>query len=89
MDSLNDAVALFRVGKINDAADAFQRLVDADPARADGWYYLALLSHQAKDLDAAMERLAPSFPEGIRYDIPFDRGGQRKADDERAPPAGH
>jgi predicted TPR repeat methyltransferase len=54
---LNDAIALHRAGRFDDARRLYERTLVADPGNASAWHFLGVLHHQIGNSDVAVENI--------------------------------
>lgn len=55
---LEDALALHKAGKLQDAEAAYRALLSGDPANADAWHFLGLVEAATGRLEAAQESIS-------------------------------
>ena len=65
-DLLREASRLRTLGRVDEATDAYERLLEAKPDLPDSWYNLGWLQRKARRFEAALESYARALELGIR-----------------------
>ncbi|HEX6660842.1 MAG TPA: sulfotransferase, partial [Sphingomicrobium sp.] len=65
-DLLREASRLRTLGRVDEAINAYERLLEAKPELADSWYNLGWLQRKARRFEAALESYGRALELGIR-----------------------
>ncbi len=65
-DLLREASRLRTLGRVEDAIEAYERLLETKPDLPDSWYNLGWLQRKARHFDAALESYGRALDLGIR-----------------------
>lgn len=64
---VDQALALHRAGRLDDARRLYERILDTNPRNASVWHFLGVLQHQIGNSDVAVENITRALDLDPRY----------------------